>query len=150
MAAKGRHLLFDAEGVLAEKKYLINEGVLVGVLCDIATQSELGVGRPGNAYRVPPDHEIRISPSNTVMKIRGHHGDRYSACVEDLGTQSGLNPTTGILSGIAIGYKVTTSGKTPAMFQLKIDVNKLLADVLPASDPVWIGSTFVPSFIAVV
>lgn len=143
-------LPFDAEGIPGERKYLVSKGAMVGALCDIAAQARLGHGKPGNSRRMPPDHTIRIAPSNLIMEIDGDQAEDYDVYIGDLGAQSMVDLATGVLSGMATGYRLRIDEKIPVMFPLGLHVGQMLANVFPASEPVWIGSVCAPAFVTVI
>ena len=137
---------FDAEGVLAKRKYLIKKGVFVNALCDTSTWAVIGFGSPGNAHLVPPNFETRITPSNLMIEPSGQDAEEdYAHYVEYLGGQSLIDMGTGILSGVATGYSVTASKKIPMMFRLGLDVDAIFAGMKPTSTPEWVGSVCVPA-----
>ena len=141
---------FDNEGMPASRKFLVSQGVPREFLCDILTQMKLGDGSPGNGYRKPPDYLIRIYPSNLILEVNGDIEEDYDLYVGELGYQTVFNASSGLLNGVVFGYKINSSGKVPVMFHLGIHINQIFSKILPASSPEWIGTNFVPEFLAII
>lgn len=70
--------------------------------------------------------------------------------IGELGYQTVFNASSGLLNGVVFGYKINSSGKVPVMFHLGIHINQIFSKILPASLPEWIGTNFVPEFIAII
>ena len=124
---------FDAEGIAAKARPIVEAGRLVRWVLDLAAARQLGLETTGNARRgtsSPP------SPGTTNLRLTGEPTSR-DALLRDMGTGlvitsmigSSVNPTTGAYSRGASGFwveggeiaypvnEITVAGSLPEMMK---------------------------------
>lgn len=148
---------FDAEGVAARTKTVVDQGRLVTFLHNLKTAAKDGVTSTGNAAKGAYKSSVGVAPSNMFIKpgskameelIAGM--DRGIVVVDLQGAHSGANPVSGDFSLGAFGYlveggkivrpvnQITIAGNFIAMLQDVIGVGNDLNFGLPTGS--MIGS----------
>lgn len=144
-----RQLWFDAEGTPGRPRYLIRAGVFCGALCNQIVEQSGNLGTAGNAYYCSPEYTIGIAPSNLRLIINDDCcTNEPDACIEEFGGQTILDIASGTLNGTAHGYVTQSSARHPVVFPVRTSINRLLADIRPASLPEWHGAISAPAVMA--
>ncbi|MBH1974218.1 MAG: TldD/PmbA family protein [Rhodobacteraceae bacterium] len=144
---------FDAEGLGAARRMVVENGVLMGWTLDLATARKLGMQSTGNAARgtsAPP------TPANSNLDLTQGHVSRADL-VRDMGTGllvtsmigSTINPTTGDYSRGASGFWVENGEIQYPVNECTIagNLRDMLLRIIPANDARAHLSTRVPSLL---
>jgi len=130
---------FDAEGIVAQRKLLVADGVLRSWVLDLATARKLGLKTTGNARRGPG---APPSPGTTNIRVTQGAASR-DELIRTMGRGlvvtsmigSSINPTTGAYSRGASGFwveggeivfpvnEVTIAGSLPVMVRSLVPAN---------------------------
>lgn len=144
---------FDGEGLRAEKRDWVTDGVLNGWVLDLATGRQLGMASTGNAQRgtsSPPSPGTSNIALTEGVKTRGD-------LIREMGTGflvtsmigSTINPTTGDYSRGAAGWWVENGELTYPVSGVTIagNLRQMLKSIIPADDArPWL-SALVPSLL---
>ncbi|MBQ8536225.1 MAG: TldD/PmbA family protein, partial [Clostridia bacterium] len=121
---------FDAEGMPAQTKKIIDKGVLTTLLHNRKTAQKQGVASTGNASKGGYAAPVRVAPTNlflqpgikTLPELMSQMG--RGLVITDLsGLHSGADPISGDFSLLAKGYEVTDGQRGPAVEQITIAGN---------------------------
>ncbi len=144
---------FDAEGLPAARRLIVEDGVLKAWTLDLATARKLGLTSTGNASRgtsSPP------SPSNTNIALTEGAQDR-DALLREMGRGllvtsligSSINPTTGDYSRGASGFWIENGQIAYPVNECTIagNLRDMLRTLVPANDARRHLSWVVPSLL---
>lgn len=129
---------FDAEGVAAYKKEVINNGVLTTLLYNLKTAAKDGVKTTGNAAKGSYSSPVTVAPTNFYFEKGSKSFDELiqyigeGLLITDLaGTHSGANPVTGDFSLAAKGFVIQDGKVDRPVEQITIAGNffKLLQNI---------------------
>lgn len=129
---------FDAEGVPAYKKEVINNGVLTTLLYNLKTSAKDKVKTTGNAAKASYSSSVTVAPTNFyVEKGQKNFNELIQYIGEGLlitnlaGTHSGANPVTGDFSLAAKGFLIQNGKVDRPIEQITIAGNfyKLLKNI---------------------
>lgn len=129
---------FDAEGVAAYKKEVVNKGTLSTLLYNLKTAAKDGVNTTGNASKASYSSPVTVSPTNFYIgkgtksstELIEYIGE--GLLVTDLaGTHAGANPVTGDFSLAAKGYLIENGkiGKPVEQITIASNFFKLLQNI---------------------
>jgi PmbA protein len=131
---------FDAEGLPAQRRAIVDGGVLTGWVLDLATGRKLGLPSTGNATRgtsAPP------SPGTSNIDLTQGHASRDDLLAQ-MGTGllvtsmigSTINPTTGDYSRGASGFWVVNGRISHPVNECTIagNLRDMLMRIIPAND----------------
>ena len=134
---------FDAEGVAAYKKTVVEAGKLMTLLHNRKTAAKAGVKSTGNASKASYAAPVKVAPTNFYMEP----GDiSFDALVEKLGKglistdvaglHSGANAVSGDFSLLCSGFLVEDGKKGRAVKQITVAGNflKLLESIEAIAD----------------
>jgi len=152
-ARVGGSRLFDSEGLATARRAIVENGVLMGWVLDLATARKLGMQSTANAARgtsAPP------SPGTSNIDLTPGTATRADLIVQ-MGTGllvtsligSSINPTTGDYSRGASGFWVENGEITYAVNECTIagNLREMLMRITPANDARAHMSTRVPSLL---
>jgi PmbA protein len=144
---------FDAEGLGAARRMVVENGILMGWTLDLATARKLGMQSTGNAARgtsAPP------TPANSNLDLTQGSVSRADL-IRDMGTGllvtsmigSTINPTTGDYSRGASGFWVENGEIQYPVNECTIagNLRDMLLRIIPANDARAHLSTRVPSLL---
>jgi PmbA protein len=144
---------FDAEGLAAVRRALVEDGVLTSWTLDLATGRQLGLGSTGNAARgtsAPP------SPQAGNLALTQGAVSR-AALMAEMGTGllvtsligATINPTTGDYSRGASGFWVERGEIVRPVYECTIagNLRAMLATIRPANDGRSHDARVVPSLL---
>ncbi len=144
---------FDAEGLGAARRMVVENGILMGWTLDLATARKLGMQSTGNAARgtsAPP------TPANSNLDLTQGSISRADL-IRDMGTGllvtsmigSTINPTTGDYSRGASGFWVENGEIQYPVNECTIagNLRDMLLRIIPANDARAHLSTRVPSLL---
>jgi PmbA protein len=144
---------FDAEGLAATRRMVVENGVLTGWTLDLATARKLGMQSTGSAARgtsAPP------TPANSNLDLTQGNASRADL-IRDMGTGllvtsmigSTINPTTGDYSRGASGFWVENGEIQYPVNECTIagNLRDMLLRIIPANDARAHLSTRVPSLL---
>ncbi len=139
---------FDAEGVAAHKKTVIDHGVLKTLLYNLETAKKAGVESTGNASKGGYDSPVGISPYAFFIEAGDRSLDELFAQADNgiyitelKGLHAGADAVTGDFSVESAGYMIEGGKKTYAIKNFTIAGNffKLLLDIVALSDKIEYG-----------
>ncbi|WP_022703575.1 TldD/PmbA family protein [Pseudorhodobacter ferrugineus] len=144
---------FDGEGLPTARRAIVENGVLMGWVLDLATGRKLGMPSTANAAR-----GASSPPSPGTSNIDLTQGTKSRAdLIADMGTGllvtsligSSINPTTGDYSRGASGFWVENGEITYAVNEITIagNLRDMLLRMTPANDARMHMSTRVPSLL---
>ncbi len=144
---------FDAEGLAARRRAIVDKGVLTGWTLDLATARKLGMQSTASATRgtsAPP------SPGTSNIDLTQGAASRDDL-IRQMGTGllitsligSSINPTTGDYSRGASGFWVENGQITHAVNEVTVagNLREMLLRITPANDARAHLSTRVPSLL---
>ena len=142
---------FDAEGVAARTKAVIEKGRLTTLLHNLKTARKAGVKTTGNAAKAGYAGAVNVSPSNfflapgkkTLAELMADMGDGL-VITEVSGLHAGANAISGDFSLIAQGYTVKNGKKDAPVEQITVAGNfyQLLKNIRAVgSDLLFPGSS---------
>ncbi len=140
---------FDAEGVAAHKKTVIDKGVLKTLLYNLETAKKAGIKSTGNASKGGYSSPIGISPYAFFIEAGDKSLDELFAqagngiyITELKGLHAGADAVTGDFSVESAGYMIEGGRKTYAIKNFTIAGNffKLLLDIVALSDKIEYGA----------
>ena len=121
---------FDAEGVAARTKAVIENGRLTTLLHNLKTARKAGCRTTGNAARAGYAGNVRVAPSNFYFKPSEKTLDALTAEMENglvitevSGLHAGANPISGDFSLIAQGYTVKAGKKDAPVERITVAGN---------------------------
>ena len=139
---------FDAEGVCARRKHLIENGTLNTLMHNLKTAHKQGVESTGNAVRASAAGPIGVSASNLLIQPGAYTREKLIAAqdrallITDLmGMHSGANAVSGDFSLGAKGYLIEGGEIVRAVNQITIAGNffELLKNVDAVCDDLYFG-----------
>jgi len=139
---------FDAEGVAAKTKTVIDQGSLVTYLHNLKSAAKDDVKSTGNASKGSYKSSVGIAPTNMFIKAGEESLDALVAKIDrgiiiiDLqGTHSGANPVSGDFSLSAFGYLVEKGKVVRPVNQITIAGNfiEMLQDVTAIGNDLKFG-----------
>ena len=139
---------FDAEGVCARRKHLIENGTLNTLMHNLKTAHKQGVESTGNAVRASAAGPIGISASNLLIQpgalTRAQliaAQDRALLITDLMGMHSGANAVSGDFSLGAKGYLIEGGAIVRAVNQITIAGNffELMKNVDAVCDDLYFG-----------
>ena len=139
---------FDAEGVCARRKHLIENGTLNTLMHNLKTAHKQGVESTGNAVRASAAGPIGVSASNLLIQPGAYAREKLIAAqdrallITDLmGMHSGANAVSGDFSLGAKGYLIEGGEIVRAVNQITIAGNffELLKNVDAVCDDLYFG-----------
>jgi PmbA protein len=144
---------FDAEGLPAVPRPIIEDGVLVRWLLDLSTARKLGLASTGNAYR-----NAGSPPSPGAGNVTLTQGERSrDDLIAAMGTGlvvtsmigSTINPTTGDYSRGASGFWVENGAIAYPVNECTVagNLREMLGRMVPANDARSHESRVVPSLL---
>lgn len=144
---------FDAEGIVAARKVLVQDGVLQSWVLDLATARQLGLATTGNARR-----GVGGPPSPGTSNIQVTQGSASRAeLIAQMGTGliitsmigASINPTTGDYSRGASGFWVEGGEIAYPVNELTVagNLHDMVASLIPANDADPEKATQVPSLL---
>ena len=121
---------FDAEGVAARTKAVIEKGKLNTLLHNLKTARKAGVQTTGNAAKAGYAGAVNVSPSNffltpgekSLAELMADMGEGL-VITEVSGLHAGANPISGDFSLIAQGYTVKNGKKDAPVEQITVAGN---------------------------
>lgn len=121
---------FDAEGVAARTKAVIENGKLTTLLHNLKTARKAGVQTTGNAAKQGYAGSVLVSPTNfylkpgekTLAQLMADMGDGL-VITEVSGLHAGANPISGDFSLIAQGYTVKDGKKDAPVERITVAGN---------------------------
>ena len=121
---------FDAEGVAAKTKAVIEKGRLTTLLHNLKTARKAGVKTTGNAAKAGYAGAVNVSPSNFYLapgeksqaELLADMGDGL-VITQVSGLHAGANPISGDFSLIAQGYTVKNGRKDQPVEQITVAGN---------------------------
>ena len=121
---------FDAEGVAAKTKAVVEKGKLCTLLHNLKTARKAGVKSTGNAAKAGYAGTVNVSPSNffitpgekTLAELMADMGDGL-VITEVSGLHAGANAISGDFSLIAQGYTVKNGQKDAPVEQITVAGN---------------------------
>jgi PmbA protein len=144
---------FDAEGIAARRRLLVEDGVLRSWVLDLATARQLGLKTTGNARRGPG-----APPSPGTANIRVTQGAASrDGLIREMGRGlvvtsmigSSINPTTGAYSRGASGFWVENGAIAHPVNEVTIagSLPEMVRSLIPANDADPHRSVSVPSLL---
>ena len=144
---------FDAEGLPAQRRAIVEDGVLTGWVLDLATARKLGLRSTGNASR-----GTSSAPSPAAGNVTLSQGHQSRAdLLREMGTGllvtsfigATINPTTGDYSRGASGYWVQNGEIAFAVNECTVagNLREMLCRLTPANDARLHLSHVVPSLL---
>lgn len=139
---------FDAEGVCARRKHLIENGTLNTLMHNLKTAHKQGVESTGNAVRASAAGPIGVSASNLLIQPGAYTREKLIAAqdrallITDLmGMHSGANAVSGDFSLGAKGYLIEGGEIVRTVNQITIAGNffELLKNVDAVCDDLYFG-----------
>jgi PmbA protein len=144
---------FDAEGLAARRRAIVDDGVLTGWTLDLATGRKLGMPSTASAARGP---SAPPSPATSNIDLTQGSANRADL-IAGMGTGllvtsligSSVNPTTGDYSRGASGFWVENGQITYPVNECTIagNLRDILLRIVPANDARMHLSTRVPSLL---
>ena len=141
---------FDAEGVAASRKAVVEGGVLKTLLYNRETAAVAGVESTGNASKGSYASPVGISPYAFCLEAGDKTEDELFAMAgngiyitELKGLHAGANPVTGDFSLESAGFKITDGKKGEAVKSFTIAGNffELMKSIAALSDKVELSVT---------
>lgn len=141
---------FDAEGVAAHRKLVVEGGVLKTLLHNRETANKAGIASTGNASKGGYSSPVGISPYAFCIEAGDMTLDQLFAEAKDgiyitelKGLHAGANPITGDFSIESAGFKITDGKLAEAVKTFTIAGNffQLLKSISALSDKVEFGVT---------
>lgn len=141
---------FDAEGVAAYRKAVVENGVLKTLLYNRETAAVAGVESTGNASKGSYASPVGISPYAFCLEAGGKTEDELFAMAEGgiyitelKGLHAGANAVTGDFSIESAGFRITNGKKGEAVKSFTIAGNffELLKSIAALSDTVEVAVT---------
>lgn len=141
---------FDAEGVAARRKNVVECGVLKTLLYNRETAAAAGVESTGNASKGSYASPVGISPYAFCIEAGQHSEEELFAMAgngiyitELKGLHAGANPITGDFSLESAGFKITDGKKGEAIKSFTIAGNfyELMKSIAALSDKVEVAVT---------
>jgi PmbA protein len=144
---------FDAEGLVTQKRKVIDQGVLTGWTLDLANARKLGMAPTGNAAR-----GVSSPPSPSSWNLELTQGDQSRAdLIRDMGTGllvtsmigSTINPNTGDYSRGATGFWIENGEIAYPVNECTIagNLRDMMKTLVPANDARRHLSQVVPSLL---
>lgn len=139
---------FDAEGVCARRKHLIENGTLNTLMHNLKTARKQGVESTGNAVRASAAGPIGVAASNLLIQPGAYTREKLIAAqdrallITDLmGMHSGANAVSGDFSLGAKGYLIEGGEIVRTVNQITIAGNffELLKNVDAVCDDLYFG-----------
>jgi PmbA protein len=110
---------FDAEGVAAHKKNVVEDGTLKTLLHNLSTAAKAGVSSTGNGQKMTYSSAVSVGPFTFYLKPCQGTGQELIAeaktglCIKEVsGLHAGANPITGDFSLLAAGYRFEGGKRT--------------------------------------
>lgn len=142
---------FDGEGLPANRRVIIDKGVLTGWLMESASARQLGLAPTGHASRgvsgAPGTSPSNLHLEGGTLSIAELIGDiKHGVCIHELSGQ-GVNPVTGDYSRGAAGFRIENGEITGPVAEFTIAGNliDMFAALTAANDLEFIRSTNVPT-----
>lgn len=141
---------FDAEGVAAYRKAVVEDGVLKTLLHNRETARAQGVTSTGNASKGSYASPVAISPYAFCLEAGEYTEDQLFAMAKDgvyitglKGLHAGANSVTGDFSLEAEGFKIVDGklGEAVKTFTVAGNFFELLKSIVALSDKVDVGVT---------
>lgn len=144
---------FDAEGIAARRRTLVEDGILKSWVLDLATARQLGLQTTGNARR-----GISGTPSPGTTNIRVTQSERSrDDLIREMGRGlivtsfigASINPTTGAYSRGASGFWVEGGEIVHPVNEITLagSLTEMLPTILPANDADPEKAVSVPSLL---
>lgn len=144
---------FDAEGLPAQQRAIVDGGVLTGWTLDLATARQLGLQSTGNAAR-----GLSSPPSPSVSNVALTQGDQTrDDLISAMGTGllitsmigSSINPNTGDYSRGASGFWIENGEISFPVNECTVagNLRDMLKTIVPANDAELHHSRVVPSLL---
>ena len=121
---------FDDEGVAAQTKNVIENGVLRTLLYDLKTAAKAGVTSTGNGNKASYTSDIHVAPSNFSLKPGSISFEELLCRAENgilitelNGLHSGANAATGDFSLSAKGYMIENGKRSRAVAGITVSGN---------------------------
>lgn len=139
---------FDAEGVAARRKSVVENGVLKTLLYNRETAAVAGVESTGNASKGGYASPVGISPYAFCIEAGDKTEDELLAMADGgiyitelKGLHAGANPVTGDFSLESAGFKIVDGKKGEAVKTFTISGNffELMKSIAALSDKVEVG-----------
>ena len=139
---------FDAEGVAAHRKAVIEKGVLKTLLHNLESAKAAGVESTGNASRAGYSSPVGISPYAFCIEAGEYSHDALLALAENgvyitevKGLHAGANAVTGDFSIESAGFMIENGKLTRPVKSFTVAGNffELLQNVSALSDEVTVG-----------
>ena len=141
---------FDAEGVAAYRKSVVEGGVLTTLLHNRETAKAAGVESTGNASKGSYSSPVAISPYAFCLEAGEYSEDQLLAMADGgiyitelKGLHAGANPITGDFSLESAGFRIVDGKKAEAVKSFTIAGNffELLKSIEALSDKVEVAVT---------
>ena len=142
---------FDGEGLPANRRVIIDKGVLTGWLMESASARQLGLAPTGHASRgvsgAPGTSPSNLHLEGGTLSVAELIGDiKHGVYIHELSGQ-GVNPVTGDYSRGAAGFRIENGEITGPVAEFTIAGNliDMFAALTAANDLEFIRSTNVPT-----